>query len=271
MVAVYALSLPTRKVSRRVALLTPRTSTPVAIGSRVPAWPTLRVPHSRRARPTTSWLVQPAGLSTTSRPSGALIRLAHAGGLVGLVIPGLGLLVRVGLPGVLRRSGSRRDRGVTLAGLLEEVLEVRSRLGDGVGEEVQARRQPDADLAAHVGAEPALVLLEQRGGLGPLRLVAEDGVEHRRVLEVVGHPHIGDRDEPQVGVLDDPLDVGRDEHLDPVSDLAGPSCVSHELPPVCRVAWSSTGDGMPRGWAPRHTVVLACVRRAASRASRRWR
>ncbi len=50
----------------------PTTSTPVAIGSSVPAWPTLRVPNRRRHRPTTSWLVIPAGLSTTTRPAGLI-------------------------------------------------------------------------------------------------------------------------------------------------------------------------------------------------------
>src|SRR6476469_4779794 len=127
MVAVYALSLPTRKVSRRVALLTPRTSTPVAIGSRVPACPTLRVPQSRRARPTTSWLVQPAGLSTTSRPSGAGIRrrtvlVAGGRGLDGGflatgevdVVVLLVTAVRVGVAGVLRPGGGRGHGGVAL-------------------------------------------------------------------------------------------------------------------------------------------------------------
>src|SRR5215218_6626738 len=38
------------------------------MGSRVPAWPTFRVPASRRIRPTTSWLVQPCGLSTITSP-----------------------------------------------------------------------------------------------------------------------------------------------------------------------------------------------------------
>src|SRR6478672_7155700 len=46
----------------------PSTSTPVAMGSRVPAWPTFRVPAIRRIRPTTSWLVQPCGLSTITSP-----------------------------------------------------------------------------------------------------------------------------------------------------------------------------------------------------------
>ena len=47
---------------------TPITSTPVALGSSVPAWPTRRSPSRRRSMPTTSWLVTPAGLSTTARP-----------------------------------------------------------------------------------------------------------------------------------------------------------------------------------------------------------
>ena len=48
---------------------TPKTSTPVAIGSSVPAWPTLRVRRIRRIRATTSWLVSPAGLSTITSPA----------------------------------------------------------------------------------------------------------------------------------------------------------------------------------------------------------
>src|SRR5690242_12841311 len=106
----------------------PSTSTPVAIGSRVPAWPTLRVPQMRRARPTTSWLVQPCGLSTTSRPSGAGIRavapLAH--GLVVVLVEVLVEvvvevvvvecvlvpLVRVGVAGVRRPGRGGRHGGV---------------------------------------------------------------------------------------------------------------------------------------------------------------
>ena len=68
-VRAEALSQPTRNVSNLVARLTPTSSNPVAIGSRVPACPTLRVPQIRRQAPTTSWLVMPAGLSTRSRPS----------------------------------------------------------------------------------------------------------------------------------------------------------------------------------------------------------
>ncbi|MFC7763480.1 hypothetical protein ACFQY4_39615 [Catellatospora bangladeshensis] len=56
-------------MSRRVARPTPSTSTPVAIGSSVPPWPTLRVPAMRRTRATTSCEVMPPALSTTISPS----------------------------------------------------------------------------------------------------------------------------------------------------------------------------------------------------------
>ena len=48
-----AVSRPRILVARSM----PMTSTPVAIGSSVPACPTRRVPKMRRQRPTTSWLV----------------------------------------------------------------------------------------------------------------------------------------------------------------------------------------------------------------------
>ena len=68
-----AVSRPRILVARSI----PTTSTPVAIGSSVPAWPTLRVPKMRLQRPTTSWLVMPAGLSTTTSRLEA-VRLTHS-------------------------------------------------------------------------------------------------------------------------------------------------------------------------------------------------
>ena len=69
MVAAYDLAVAVSSPRIFVARSMPITSTPVAIGSRVPAWPTFRVPKMRLQRPTTSWLVMPAGLSTTTRPA----------------------------------------------------------------------------------------------------------------------------------------------------------------------------------------------------------
>src|SRR5690349_7144604 len=56
------------KRASRVALPRPSTSTPVAIGSSVPVWPTSRCPNARRTRYTASWLVIPFGLSMQRTP-----------------------------------------------------------------------------------------------------------------------------------------------------------------------------------------------------------
>ena len=71
-VARYSFECPLTHVRSFVALPTPMTRTPVAMGSSVPPWPTLRVWPRRRTRATTSWLVMPAGLSMTSRPGHGL-------------------------------------------------------------------------------------------------------------------------------------------------------------------------------------------------------
>src|SRR6478672_2634438 len=154
----------------------PSTRTPVAIGSRVPAWPTLRVAHRRRARPTTSWLVQPDGLSTTSRPSGAGIRAVVPGvvggsasnGDLGVVVRvcflvlvlGLGLAVGVGVAGVGRTCGRRGHGLVAFLGLTQQVLHVRRGLGDRVREEVEAGGEPDLDLLPDERTQSTLVLLQ---------------------------------------------------------------------------------------------------------------
>src|SRR5581483_298170 len=44
---------------------------PVALGSRVPQWPTFLMPNWRRMTSTISWEVGPAGLSTSNAPSKA--------------------------------------------------------------------------------------------------------------------------------------------------------------------------------------------------------
>src|SRR5690348_5578721 len=54
--------------TERVALPRQHTTTPVARGSSVPAWPVLTPPAARRTRRTTCIELQPSGLSTTSTP-----------------------------------------------------------------------------------------------------------------------------------------------------------------------------------------------------------
>ncbi len=50
----YDLGNPDRKRRSRVTVPSPTSSTPVASGSKVPAWPTLRSPNTLRHRATTS-------------------------------------------------------------------------------------------------------------------------------------------------------------------------------------------------------------------------
>src|ERR1700761_2475247 len=111
----------------------PMTSTPVAIGSSVPAWPTRRVRARRRTRATTSCEVMPPGLSTMTSPD------SHGGGrsvtsclpgtwsgvlvvLVPVVVFGW-LLVRVGAAGPLRALGGTGQLLVLLAGGRHQVVD----------------------------------------------------------------------------------------------------------------------------------------------------
>ena len=67
--AMYSLSPFSAKLTALVALPTNTGSTPVAIGSNVPAWPTFFVFKMPRSLAHTSMLVQPAGLSMMMIPS----------------------------------------------------------------------------------------------------------------------------------------------------------------------------------------------------------
>ena len=58
-------------------------------------------------------------------------------------------------------------------------------------------------------------------------LVAVDGVEHRGLAEVAGHPGVGDGDHAQPGVLDLHLDRGGDDLADAHRQLAGAGRVGH--------------------------------------------
>ena len=72
-----------------------------------------------------------------------------------------------------------------------------------------------------------LSALERLGCLLTSEVVAEHGVENRRLVEVGGDPSIGNRDEAEPRVLDPPLQRLRHNDLDAVRELARASCVNH--------------------------------------------
>ena len=99
----------------------------MASGSSVPEWPTLRVPRTPRALATTSWLVQPAALSTTASPSGP------AGAAFG-------------------------HRYSLVVDLAQDLLDARGAARDVVGLEDQLGRALEPGLAADGGLERVAVL-----------------------------------------------------------------------------------------------------------------
>ena len=108
---------------------------------------------------------------------------------------------------------------------IEQVVDLAGVLGQGVVEELDARRVPHAELLGDLGADQTLGRLQRgsRAGevLGALvRGQAQDRVEDRGLLGVAGDPDVGDRDEPEPRVLDPPLEHLGDDHLDPVGHLA---------------------------------------------------
>src|ERR1700761_6587826 len=169
----------------------PMTSTPVAIGSSVPAWPTRRVRARRRTRATTSCEVMPPGLSTMTRPDG------HGGGRAVSWVPGrresvssvpliwasvgvvvlvvlvvfrpvfLGLLVRIRVAGPLGALGGAGQLLVLLPGGQDQLVDPLRVLRQLVGDELDRRGVPQADQPAHLGADDAGRALQRDGGLLP--------------------------------------------------------------------------------------------------------
>src|SRR6187431_3327187 len=123
------------------------------------------------------WVPPRSGVGTRD-----LVLPAPRVGLVLVVVLELAvLLVGVGVAGMDGTGGGGGHGRVALAGLAQEVLEVGGGLRDRVGDELQARREPDAELLADERAQLALVELEEARGLGALTGIPEHRVEERGV------------------------------------------------------------------------------------------
>src|SRR5699024_2422214 len=238
-VAVYVLSRPTRWVSSRVARPMPRTSSPVAIGSSVPACPTFRVPASHRTRLTTSCEVSPPGLSTRRRPSGVAAGLFVTWLLIG--IGTAGLFVRVGLARRFRLLAQSGEFGVPFSRFFKDRFEVGSGLGNLVEHEIDGRGGAHPEVLAHLGTNEPLRGRERRGGGRPVALLPEHGVEHGGVLQVTGHSDVGDGDEAEPGILDAGVEQLGDDLVDPFGHAPHPGAVSHGL--FLTVCWNTPWPG----------------------------
>src|SRR3954468_10477082 len=143
------------------------TRTPVAIGSRVPACPTRRVPASRRIRATTSWEVRPAGLSTMNSPEDGVPVVTPVVFVVPVVAFG-GLAVRVGVAGPLGALASTGELGVGALGRRHQAIKAGGAVGRGFGDERHRRRVPQAELPANLGADDPGRAVQRGRGLLPL-------------------------------------------------------------------------------------------------------
>src|ERR1700733_13452502 len=195
-VAAYSFSVRVRYPSSLVAFSTPTTRTPVAIGSRVPACPTLRVPASRRIRATTSCDVMPPGLSTMTRPLGTLMPCfppASRSIVVADLVVGIfgGLAVGVGVAGVNRAVAAAGELLVGGPGLGHQVLDALCRVRDHVGDELQGRGMAQADLAPHLGSDDAGRTVQRFDWILEFGVRPVLRIDHLALTEVVGQPGLG--------------------------------------------------------------------------------
>src|SRR5574342_1378109 len=138
-------------------------STPVASGSRVPAWPAEATPSRRRTRCTTWKLVGPAGLSMTRTPS------------------------------AMEASGARRRLPPLLVADLPEQPVDLVPLGHAlVVAEAQVGGVAQLEAPGHLPLEVRRRRLQPREGALALLLLAVDGDPHRDLPEVRRHPGPGD-------------------------------------------------------------------------------
>src|SRR5215207_1446518 len=213
-VAEYALSASARYPSSLVAFPIPMIKTPVAIGSRVPACPTLRVPASRRTRPTTEWDVHPAGLSITTSPAGGW----SANPLFIIV----GMLVRVLAPGVGRARGLFGQALVGRSGLGQQLIDLPGAFWHRVRHEGQGGSELQPELLADLGSDQASRRGQRRRSPGLILVRTQHRVEGRSLPTIPREPDVSDRHEAESRILDPALQHFGDDHLDLVSQLQYP-------------------------------------------------
>src|SRR5699024_9389997 len=114
------------------------TNIPVAIGSSVPAWPTFRVPAILRVRDTTSWDVQPAGLSTSISPETSPAMLLF--------------LVRVFVARIGCGIALSSDFCIQCFGFAQYFFELCCTFGNRVADEFQGWNQTDVEASTHFTA-----------------------------------------------------------------------------------------------------------------------
>src|SRR5215467_8871615 len=259
-VARYSFSVRARCPSSRVALPTPTTSTPVASGSSVPAWPTRLVPVRRRSFATTSWEVHPAGLSMMSSPS-AVWLVIEAALPVGRDTIGVWVAGRLC---AFPRRGQGLVRG---AGLGHQLFHVARAFGQGVADELKRRRVPQPGLPPHLGPDQPGRALQRRRGARLLLGRPVHRVVDRCLAQVVGYPGVGDRDEAEPGVLHPAFQHLGNDLGDPVGQLARPRRVVHDplTPPR-----SPGGTGPKAARCPAAPRPGARRRRAPRSRARPW-
>ena len=108
-----------------------------------------------------------------------------------------------------------------MPGCRKRVLEGAGRLRQGVGRELDRRRQAQAQLPSDVRANVALGTVEGPAGVPELPLIAIGGVEDRGVLEVAGDADVRDGHELQAGILQSVCHQRRDYLMDALGDSVG--------------------------------------------------
>ena len=215
-----------------MALPTPRTRTPVAIGSSVPAWPTRRVREP--ADPGDDVVRGPAGrlVTTSRRPSGQALGRRRSSGSSSFAASCTGRRRRRRRRRP-RRAATSASRAAAVARGASSMCAAVSGSASGMNSSDGVSRMPGC-LPTAVRIMP-LATLERRARSARVVVVARRRCRRRRVLEVAGHPDIGDRDEAEPRVLDAVLEHLGDDHLDAVGELAGAGGVRHGCcPPMVR-------------------------------------